>query len=146
MENNGDGQILLLCNYVNYVARNIIVIHKLPSLFIVINMSLVVFVGEPVIVPEDIRVTIDCGQVIDKVAASSGIANPTVTWYKDGTVLMTGTAINVEISDDGRFCVITDTLLAVGGQLGTDGVYSCEVCSTPTNCEERNSTNDVCGE
>ena len=79
--------------------------------------------------------TIDCSPQIDAVAAEIGMA-PIVRWYKDGTILTTGSAINVEISDDGRFCVITDTLLAVGGQLGTDGNYSCEVCSTPTdtNC------------
>ena len=121
-------------------------IHIFVLLFTVINMSLVVFVGDPVIVPEDVRVTIDCGELIDQVAASTGVANPMVTWFKDGTELMTGSAINVEISDDGRFCVITDTLLAVGGQLGTDGTYSCEVCSTPTDCEEMETLSEVCGE
>ena len=112
-----------------------------------INQSVVVFAGEPVLVPEDIRVTIDCGPIIDAVAAEIGMA-PTVRWYKDGTILTTGSAINVEISDDGRFCVITDTLLAVGGQLGTDGNYSCEVCTSPTdtNCNRTISCNAVCGE
>ena len=127
-----------------YVCLMLIYIFVL--LFIVINMSLVVFVGDPIIVPEDVRVTIDCGELIDQVSASTGIANPMVTWFKDGTVLMTGTAINVEISDDGRFCVITDTLLAVGGQLGTDGTYSCEVCSTPINCQTNDTGAVVCGE
>ena len=122
------------------------IIHKSLSLFIVINNSVVVSVGEPVITPEDVRVTIDCSPLIDEVAASTGIPNPTVTWFKDGAVLMTGTAISVEISDDGRFCVITDTLLAVGGQLGTDGTYSCEVCSTPINCQTNDTGAVVCGE
>ena len=122
------------------------VIHKLPSLFIVINGSVVVFVGEPVIVPEDIRVTIDCGPLIDEVAASTGIANPVVTWYRDGTVLMTGFIFNVEISDDGRFCIITDTLLLVGAQLGTYGNYTCEVCSTPTDCKTSDTRAMFCGE
>ena len=122
------------------------VIHKLPSLFIVINSSVVVFVGDPVIIREDIRVTIDCGPLIDKVATSAGIANPMVTWRKDGSVLTTGSAINVEISDDSRLCIITDTLLAVGGQLGTDGIYSCEVCSTHTQCNESVTSQVVCGE
>ena len=106
---------------------------------------MVVFVGEPVIVPEDIRVTIDCGPIIDAVATDTGMS-PIVRWYKDDTILTTGFAINVEISDDGRFCVITDTLLAVGGQLGTDGNYSCEVCSTPTECETNITCTAVCGE
>ena len=112
-----------------------------------INQSVVVFAGDHVIVPEDIRVTIDCGPIIDAVTAEIGMA-PTVRWYKDDTLLTTGSAINVEISDDGRFCVITDTLLAVGGQLGTDGNYTCEVCRNPTdtNCNRTDSCNAVCGE
>ena len=110
-----------------------------------INQSLVVFAGEPVIVPEDIRVTIDCSPLIDAVAAEIGMA-PIVRWYKDDTILTTGSAINVEISDDGRFCVITDTSLAVGGQLGTDGNYTCEVCMSPTNCETNITCAAVCGE
>ena len=104
------------------------------------------FVGELVITPEDIWVTIDCGQLIDEVASTTNVTNPTVTWYKDGAVLITGSAINVEISDERRLCIITDTLLAVGGQLGTDGNYSCEVCSTPTNCQRNDTCAAVCGE
>ena len=112
-----------------------------------INQSVVVFAGEPVLVPEDIRVTIDCSPIIDAVAAEIGMA-PTVRWYKDGIIITTRSAINVEISDDGRFCVITDTLLAVGGQLGTDGNYTCEVCRSPTdtNCNRTDSCKGVCGE
>ena len=122
------------------------VIHKLPSLFIVINSSVVVFVGEPVIVPEGIRVTIDCGPLIDAVAASAGIANPMVTWYKNGAVLTTGIVINVEISDDSRMCIITDTLLPLGSQVGTEGNYSCEVCGTPTQCVINETDLVICGE
>ena len=124
----------------------ITLIHIFILLFTVINSSVVVFIGEPVIVPEDVRVTIDCGPLIDEVAASTGVTNPMVTWRKDGSILTTGSAINVEISDDGRQCIITDTLLAVGGQLGTDGEYSCEVCSTPTQCNETIDPVVVCGE
>ena len=113
---------------------------------VVINDSVTVFVGEPVITPEDIRVTIDCGPLIDEVVNTTNVTNPTVTWYKDGAALTTGSAFNVEISDDSRFCVITDTLLAVGGQLGTDGNYTCEVCSTPTNCQRKDTGTAVCGE
>ena len=105
-----------------------------------VNESLVVFVGEPVIVPEDIRVTIDCGEVID----AAPIENPTVTWYKNGIPITNGSAINVVISADNRLCIITDTLLAVGGQLGTDGNYSCQVC-TSMECNITNSIHDVCG-
>ena len=36
--------------------------------------------------------------------------------------------------------------MAVGGQLGTDGNYSCEVCSTPTNCLRSDTYVEVCGE
>ena len=111
-----------------------------------INQSVVVFAGEPVIVPEDIRVTIDCGPIIDAVAAEIGMA-PTVRWYKDGTIVTTGSAYNVEISDDGRFCVITETLLTPGGQVGIDGNYTCEVCTSPTdtNCNRADSCIGICG-
>ena len=111
---------------------------------VVVNDSVTVFVGEPVITPEDIRVTIDCGQLIDDVVNTTNVANSPVTWYKDGAVLTTGSAINVEISDDSRFCVITNTLAAIGGQLGTEGNYFCEVCSTPTQCEISDTSATVC--
>ena len=109
-------------------------------------MSVVVFAGEPVITTQLIRVTIDCGQLIDEVVNTTGITNPNVTWFKDGAALLDNrSAINVIVSADQRFCVITDTLLAVGGQLGTDGNYSCEVCSTPTNCLRNDTYVAVCG-
>ena len=114
--------------------------------YIVVNDSATVFVGEPVITPKGIRVTIDCGQLIDEVVSTTNVTNLTVTWYKDGAELTTGSAPNVEISDDSRFCVITDTLVNVGGQLGTDGNYSCKVCSTPTNCQRNDTGAAICGE
>ena len=104
------------------------------------------FVGEPIITPEDIWVTIDCGPLIDEVVNTTNVTNPMVTWYKDGAVLTTGSAINVEISDDSRLCIITDTLLSAGGQFGTDGNYSCEVYSIPKSCQRNNICAAVCGE
>ena len=112
--------------------------------YVVINNSVVVFVGKPVIVGEHERVTIDCGQLIDE-AIDNGIANPTVSWCKDERPLTTGSAVNVQISADNRFCIISDTLLAVGGQLGTSGNYTCKVCNTSA-CDEVTSPLTVCGE
>ena len=111
-----------------------------------VNESLVVFVGEPVVVGEDVRVTIDCSRLIDE-AIAGGIPNPTVTWFRDGNELVNATVINVEISADMRLCIITDTLLAVGGQLGNEGNYSCRVCADPTaqNCRNETTCNAVCG-
>ena len=54
------------------------------------------FIGEPVIVPDDVRVTIDCSQLIDQ-AISSGVPNPAVTWNGDGLELSNGSAPNVVI-------------------------------------------------
>ena len=104
-------------------------------------------VGEPVTVGEDIRVTIDCSPLIDQTIAG-GIPNPTISWFKDGDPLTNGSAPNVEISEDGRLCIITDTLLAVGGQLGNDGNYTCQVCADTNvaNCKNRTTCNAVCGE
>ena len=113
-----------------------------------INDSLVLFVGEPIVVGEDVRVTIDCSEVIDPVIAG-GISNPTIRWIKDGAELtVNGSAPNVDISADRRRLIITNTLLPVGGQVGNDGNYTCEVCddSTDVNCRNRTTCNAVCGE
>ena len=46
-----------------------------------------------------------------------------------------------------RLCIITDTLLAVDGQLGNEGNYSCQVCADPgdQNCRIETICNAVCG-
>ena len=101
------------------------------------------FSGEPVTVRDDERVTIDCSEVIDR-AIMSGIPNPAVNWLKDGIVLdMNGSTPNVVISGDRRRLIITDTLLVVGGQLGNEGNYTCDVCTDfmDPNC---NITTPVC--
>ena len=118
-----------------------ILIHNL--FYVVVNESLVVFVGEPIVVGEDVRVTIDCSSLIDE-ATDNGIPNPTVTWFKDGAEISNVSVPNVEISADKRFCIITDTLLAVGGQLGNAGQYTCEVCDS-TICMNKTSHLFVCG-
>ena len=100
-------------------------------------------VGEPVTVGDDVRVTIDCSPLIDD-AIDNGIPNPTVTWFKDGAELSNAYVPKVEISADKRFCIITDTLLAVGGQLGNAGQYTCEVCDG-TICMNKTSCLFVCG-
>ena len=113
-----------------------------------INDSLVLFVGESIVVGEDVRVTIDCSEVIDPVIFS-GIPNPTIRWLKDGAELTANrSAPNVDISADRRRLIITDTVLAVGGQVGNDGNYTCEVCDDPTdvNCRNQTTCNAVCGE
>ena len=113
-----------------------------------INNSVVLFVGEPIVVGEDVRVTIDCSEVIDPVLAG-GIPNPTIRWIKDGAELTgNGSAPNVDISEDRRRLIINETLLADGGRIGNDGNYTCEVCDDPTdaNCRSRTTCNAVCGE
>ena len=112
------------------------------SLCVVVNNRVEVNVGQDVIVNrEGIRVTIDCTQLIN----NSGIRYPTVNWYKDGVTITNGSAINVAISNDDRLCIITSTLLAMDGQAGTDGNYTCEVCNSTSYCISRNSTHTVNG-
>ena len=109
-------------------------------------MSVVVLAGEPLITKvEGIRVTIDCGQLIDEMVDTTGITNPIVTWFKDGDILRNRTASNVIVSANQRFCVIVDTFFALGSQLGTDGNYSCEVCSSHTNCQRNDTSVAICG-
>lgn len=78
-------------------------------------------------VRELIIVTIDCGNLINTVMDLTGI-NPTVTWFKNGISLSNGSEANVVISQDRRRCIVSQTLLAVGGQLGTSGNYTCRAC------------------
>lgn len=99
------------------------------------------FVGKPITVKEDVKVTIDCSPVIDAVAD----ANPSITWYKNGRKLSNNSATNVYISQDKRQCIISNTLLAVGGQIGTGGNYTCEVCNA-TTCLSGPCICYVCGE
>ena len=100
--------------------------------YVAIDKSVYVHVGgPPITVNERQRVTINCSILIDR-AINNGFPNPDVRWYKDGTRISNGTEVNVIISKDERLCIITDTLVAVGGQVGNDGNYTCEVCSNNT--------------
>ena len=90
-----------------------------------------VFAGEPVIVIDGIKVVIDCGQLIDQ-AISDGIRNPSVTWIKKGVMLLNGSAANVVTSADRRRLIIIYTLLAVGGQSGNSGNYTCDIVQIQT--------------
>ena len=113
-------------------------------LYIVSYNPLTVLVGEPAVIREGLRLTIDCGQLIDGMI-SSGAVNPTVTWYRDGTSLSNGSAANVFVSQDKRQCIISSTLLAAGGQAGNSGNYTCEVCDG-NSCVNDNTESVVCGE
>ena len=109
----------------------------------VVNNAVKVNVGETVIVREGIQVTIDCRQSIDSTNNENRI--PTINWYKDGVKLPHESAINVTISKDHKLCIITNTLLAVDGQVGTSGNYTCEVCFGTSLCTSHKSTLAVCG-
>ena len=111
--------------------------------YVVVNETVVVFVGEPVIVREDVQVTINCSQLIDE-AINNGISNPNVTWYKDGVAITNSSHMNIFISADDRLCIITDTSLSIDDQLGTAGNYTCEVCNT-TGCINETTSQFVCG-
>jgi len=84
-----------------------------------------VTVGENIRVGEGEHVIVDCGPLID----ANGDANSEVAWYLDGLKLSNNSRSNVIISQDERLCIITNTLLSDGGQLGNGGNYTCEVCS-----------------
>ena len=88
--------------------------------------------------------TIDCGPIIDALAAEIGIP-PTVRWYQDGTIIRTGCPINIIISDDGRLCTTTGTVLGVGSQIGPDNSYFCDV-SIPAGYNYTVTVYEDCGE
>ena len=105
--------------------------------FTVINDSVILFVGEPIILGEDVRVTIDCSPVIDPVIAS-GIPNPIIRWIKDGAELTgNGSSPVDKISADKRRLIITS--LPVSSPIPTEFNYTCLVCDdlTYVNCRSR---------
>jgi len=106
---------------------------------------LAVFVGTPIIEGEDIQVTIDCGSLIQSVTNESGLIS-SITWYKNGRTLSNGSATNVILSQDNQLLILTETALSSGGQLGTNGDYTCEVCSNTTDCLNETSIHIVCSE
>ena len=112
-------------------------------MYVVVNNTVIVDVGQDIIVGEGVQVTTDCTQLINDVT-NSGVRNLTVNWYKDGVNLATRSAPNVVLSNNDKFCIITSTSLPVGGQNGTSGNYTCEVCNT-ANCTSKMSTHTVCG-
>ena len=89
-------------------------------------MSFVTFVGEPITVPEDIRVEIDCSPLIDQVAMSGPIFS--ITWFKNERPISNGSEVNVVLGPGNRTITITDTLRGTPAMVGTEGNYSCEVC------------------
>ena len=119
------------------------------SFCVVVDNAAMVDVGQDIIVREGVQVTINCTHLINN-KTNSGVQNPTVTWTKDGVTLTNGSttngsAVNVAISNDDRLCIITSTLMTVGGQAGNDGIYTCEVCGGNTNCNSGMSSLIVCG-
>ena len=118
----------------------------LISLFVlptVVNNSFVAFIGEPITVPEDITVVIDCGPVIDDAAMEGEVVN--VTWYKNKRPIANGSEVNVVLAPDNRTITITDTLRGTPAMVGTEGNYSCEVCVVDRTCRSALTPTDVCG-
>ena len=105
--------------------------------FTVVN----IFVGQNVTVGVDKWIIIDCGPLID----STEVTNVMINWIHNTIPLVNGSAPNVVISQNGRQCIITGTLLAAGGQLGNGGNFTCEVCSDLNTCMSNSSIIDVCG-
>ena len=77
---------------------------------------------------EGVELVIDCGRQIDNVINITGV-NPSVNWYKNDIILTNGSERNIVISQNKRQCIISATSLAVGGELGTSGNYTCRVCA-----------------
>ena len=108
---------------------------------------LLVAIGENVVVQENVEVTMDCIELIDKIKGK-GEVNPMITWSKNEFTLSNLSQTNVIITHEKRYCTITATQLAVGGELGTDGNYTCKVCSKSSDqigCEQNTSSVIVCG-
>ena len=100
-----------------------------------------VLVGQNVGVEVNKQIIIDCGPLIDSIE----VTNVMINWIHNTIPLVNGSTPNVVISQNGRQCIITRTLLAVGGQYGDGGNYTCEVCSDLNTCMSNSTIIDVCG-
>ena len=105
--------------------------------FVVVN----IFVGENVKVGVGKQIIMDCGPLIDATEVTIEMIN----WIHNANPLSNESAPNVVISQDTRQCIITETSLSFGGQLGNGGNYTCEVCSDLNTCMSNSSIIDVCG-
>ena len=108
------------------------------------NNTILVPIGENVIVHENVKVTMDCIELMQ----DKGEENPHITWIKNTAVIeRNATEVNVFISGDERYCIVSSTQLAVGGQFGTTGNYTCKVCGGDgtVDCVNKTSSQVVCG-
>ena len=112
--------------------------HDVLLFYVVVPV--VVFLRVPIVVRSDERLNIECGLLEDDIVRNS---NRNVTWYNDGVTIANGSHMNVFISADDRFCIITDTSLTTSDQLGTAGNYTCEVCTTTGCINETNTTKPI---
>jgi len=85
---------------------------------------------------------IDCGGFIDS-AIMEGEAL-SINWYKNGQPITNGSEVNVVIAADYRTIEIIDTIRSIPAQVGTEGNYSCEVCTDDEICQDKTSVVDVC--
>ena len=77
------------------------------------NQSVVVYVGEPVVVGGDVKVTIDCGYLIDTIPDN----NFCIGWFKNGNPI-TANSSCLEISEDKRkLKIFSDDLCKIDSEL-----------------------------
>ena len=98
-------------------------------------------IGQNIKLGTDKRIVIDCGPLID----TTDLRISKINWIYNSLLLPNVSTPNVVISQDKRQCIINGTVLAVGGQLGNGGNYTCEVCSNLNTCMSNSSIIDVCG-
>ena len=100
----------------------------------VINSSVIVYVGEPVIVPGYVSVTIDCGYLIDTIPDS----NFCISWHKEGNPIITNSSC-IEVSADLRHLMVSSDDLCKPWSpmishgyvtLGNDAIYECKISRT----------------
>ena len=100
----------------------------------VINSALIAYVGEPVIVPGDVSVTIDCGYLIDSIPDS----NFCISWLKNGNPIISNSSC-IKASVDMRHLMVSSNDLCKPGTptisdsyaiLGTDATYECKFSRT----------------
>ena len=101
----------------------------------------IIDIGQNIKLGTDEQIIINCGPLID----ATKMTNRMVNWTHDSNPLSNGSVPDVVISQDERRCILNETVLAVGSQLGNSGNYTCEVCSDQNTCMSSSTIIDICG-
>ena len=105
--------------------------------YLIVARRVIASAGESVIVPFGTNAVLDCGSLIDSKTRSG--QNATITWYRNGMVIVNGFNANVILSPDKRTVTINREVPSGFPGLILEQkapVYSCDANVTQTATDE----------